>query len=240
METSVRNDLQEYYNEHYNDMPSRWRKLGAIEKYNNIITLTGDQSFEKVVEVGAGDGSILELLNNNNNFSSLYALEISDSGIELIKKRKLKKLQEAINYDGYKTPYPDNYFDLAILSHVLEHVEFPRKLLRELKRISKMHIIEVPREYHHNIDININHYLSYGHISVYTPSLLRFLLKSEGFEIMSERKAFYSKEILSFHSKTFMEMLKVNIFIIIRNIAFRILPMWRTDTMINSYTVFSK
>ena len=75
MNTIVSNDLQKYYNEQYNDMSSKWRKLGAIEKYNNIVTLTGDLSFDKVVEVGAGDGSILELLNNNKNFSSLYALE---------------------------------------------------------------------------------------------------------------------------------------------------------------------
>ena len=34
--------------------------------------------------------------------------------------------------------------------------------------------------------VDIQHFLSYGHINIYTPTLFRFLLKSEGYEFISE------------------------------------------------------
>jgi ubiquinone/menaquinone biosynthesis C-methylase UbiE len=238
MELKVKDDLQKEYENDYAEGQTEWRRIGAKGKFLNIITLTEGMTFEKIIEVGAGDGSILRLLDTCFT-SQLFALEISENGISAIKDCHLKNLIEAVQFDGYKIPYPDNFFDLLILSHVLEHVEYPRALLREMKRVSKFQIIEVPREYHHNIDRQINKYLAYGHISVYTPSYLRFLLKSEGFEIVKDKKGFYSNETLRF-SKTGFKLFKINIFIIIRNIVYVLLPNWRKETMVNWYTVLTK
>ncbi|MDR3246617.1 MAG: class I SAM-dependent methyltransferase [Prevotellaceae bacterium] len=238
MELKVRDDLQSEYENDYVEGQTEWRRIGAKGKFSNIITLTQGMTFEKILEVGAGDGSILKLL-DIGFASQLFALEISENGISTIKNRNIKNLIEAVKFDGYKIPYPDNFFDLLILSHVLEHVEYPRALLREMKRVSKFQVIEVPREYHHNIDRQINKYLAYGHISVYTPTYLRFLLKSEGFEIIKDKKGFYSNETLRFGKKGY-KLLKINIFIIIRNIIYLLLPEWRKDTMVNWYTVLTK
>jgi hypothetical protein len=76
----------------------------------------------------------------------------------------------------------------------LEHVEFERKLLRELSRVARYQVIEVPKDYRFGVDKKVSHFLSYGHINLYTPSSLRFLLKSEGFAIVKEKIAIYSKK----------------------------------------------
>ncbi len=176
--------LQATYDSQYLNQQQEWRTIGAKYKFENIKNITQNQTFETVIEIGAGDGSILALMNEYPNFSRLYAVEISTSGLEAINQRKLSKLEQASLFDGYKTHYPDDFFDLAILSHVLEHVEYERPLLREMKRISKNQIIEVPRDYRFDADKRIKHYLNYGHINLYTPTSLRFLLKSEGFQLL--------------------------------------------------------
>jgi hypothetical protein len=43
----------------------------------------------------------------------------------------MRNLAEARTYDGYRIPYGDKRFDLAVLSHVVEHLEHPRLLLYE-------------------------------------------------------------------------------------------------------------
>ena len=47
-------------------------------------------------------------------------------------------------------------------------------------------MFEIPLDYSIEADQKIQQFLSYGHISVYTPTVFRFLLKSEGYEVLSE------------------------------------------------------
>lgn len=167
---------------------SKWRFLGAKSKSRNIYNLATNNkiSRSRILEVGSGDGSILAWLDGLNFCDNVYALDISKSGVETIKSRNIPSITEVKQFDGYKIPYADNYFDIAVLSHVLEHVEYERILLRELQRVSKFQIIEVPIDYHDNADKTWVKFDSYGHINLYTPTKLRFLLKSEGFKVVDD------------------------------------------------------
>ena len=131
----------------------------------------------------------------------MYALEISESGIKKIEERKLQTLKEIKLFDGYTIPHKDKSFTLATCSHVIEHVEHPRTLLREIARISEYQYFEVPIDFSFFVDKKIKHYLNYGHINIYTPSLFKFLLKSEGYEVINEDFLFTSDEILKFQFK---------------------------------------
>lgn len=197
--TQISDNVQKAYDDQYTDRMTVWRELGAKQKAKNILDLTKNHSFKKVLEFGAGEGSILKFLNEDSNFEELYAIEISDSGIKQIKNRNLSKLKEVKKFDGYKTDYADNEFDLVYCSHVIEHVEHPRLVLREIKRISKRQVFEVPLDYSKKIDKQVEHLLGYGHINIYTPSLFKFLLKSEGFKIQDEILLPVSKEVLEYN-----------------------------------------
>ncbi len=190
--------LQNSYDKQYTERMTTWRELGAKKKSQNILKVVEGKSFQKVLDFGAGEGSILKNLDNNPQFKSLYALEISDSGIAQIENRNLHNLKEVRKFDGYNSGYLDGEFDLVYCSHVIEHVEHPRLVLREIQRISKFQVFEIPLDYNKKVDEQITHFLGYGHINIYTPSLFKFLLKSEGFVIHKEEHSSFEKEMLEF------------------------------------------
>ena len=59
--------------------------------------------------------------------------------------------------------------------------------MRELKRISKYQIFEVPLNYKFYIEKHYEKELSVGHINIYSPALFRFFLRTEGFSIKNQK-----------------------------------------------------
>lgn len=198
---TISKEIKEMYDSQYSDNTEEWRKIGAIGKVQNIIDLTKDLEVNKIIDIGAGDGNVLSLLSENNYCSEFTAVEISDSAIIQIKKKKIPGLIEIKQFDGYNLPFKDKQFDLAICTHVIEHVEHPRKLLKEIKRISKKQVFEVPIDFSFQVDKKFKHFNSYGHINIFTPGLFNFLLYTEGFKILNNKYALYNKEVVCFSNK---------------------------------------
>lgn len=144
---AVSTTLQDVYDQQYINADTAWRATGARQKADDIIKLGQKYNFKKVLDVGAGDGAVLQELDQRKFTQNLYAVEISSSGIEKINQRNLASLQEVKLFDGYKIPYDDKTFELATCSHVIEHVEHPRLLLREIARVSDYQILEIPIDF---------------------------------------------------------------------------------------------
>ena len=197
----VSSELKSAYSGQYSGAEAEWRKLGAKYKALNIVELAKELNIQKVCEVGCGEGSILQWLSNFHFAEKLYGIDISKSGIERTSEKKIKNIAELRVFDGYTIPYPDKFFDIVVCSHVIEHVEHPRILLREIQRISKKQIFEVPIDFSFYVDRKAKHYLDYGHINIYTPGLFRFLLLSENFSVLKEKNYFYPSEIAKFMHK---------------------------------------
>ena len=185
-EVKVNTELTENYNKYYDDSITEWRELGAICKAQNIISLSLDKKFENILEIGCGDGSVLNRLNESNFGKKLFGLEISESGVERVNKRNISRLVECKLFDGYKVPYKDKEFDLVILTHVVEHLEHPRLLLTEALRVGKYVFVEVPLE--HTLWLKNDFVFdSVGHINFYTPKTIRKLVQSCGCRIVKQK-----------------------------------------------------
>ena len=235
------------YDEFYQKHDEAWRMLGAKYKAQHIIDVCKGHTFQKVLEVGAGDGSILKLLSGQNFAPEYHAVEISASGVEHILSRGINNLLSVQIFDGYHLPFEDNSFDLIILSHVLEHVEHERLLLREIKRVAQHCVIEVPRDYKAGVDKRIKHFLAYGHINVYTPTLVRYLLRTEGFEIEKDLTSMIEPEVSRFNtyinqkkSKSFITDLKIATEFAVKNTLGKIFGKKLEEKFANAYTVLCK
>ena len=240
-------EVRDAYNDFYLGLDEQWRMLGAKYKAINIIEVCMGHEFKKVLEVGAGDGSILQHLDAKNSFPEVHALEISESGADQIASRKLKNLKSVHIFDGYHIPFADDEFDLVILSHVLEHVEFERMLLREIKRVSKHVVIEVPCDYRYGVDKRMKHFLNYGHINMYTPSSLRFLLQSEGFELLADKISMIEPEVTKFNkfinqkkAKSLLTTLRIDAEYLIKRMVVSFSGRKRHESFANAYTALFK
>ena len=181
---NLRPQLRQHYDEYY-DGASEWRTLSAAGKVENIVRLCATIPHRTVLEVGAGEGAILQRLAELGFGEHLYAVEISASALAAIQGRAIPNLVEARAFDGYALPYADRQFDLVILSHVLEHVEHPRQLLYELARVADYVFIEVPLEDTLRLPLN---YVpnAVGHINLYSARTVRHLLQTCGLEVVNQ------------------------------------------------------
>jgi SAM-dependent methyltransferase len=209
MATDLDPDMKRKYQNYYSDGPSAWRTLCAIDKADNILSLCKGVPHGRVVEVGCGDGAILERLSNLGFADAYYALDISQSGIDAVRKRNIANLEECSVFDGYKIPFEDKSFDLAILSHVIEHVEHPRKLIYEAARIAKIVYIEVPLEdtaflpwnYRKEDD-------TVGHINDFSSKTIRRLVQTCGLQVKSQIITNPSFKVHLFHARYWKALVK--------------------------------
>jgi ubiquinone/menaquinone biosynthesis C-methylase UbiE len=198
-EVSISRALQANYEDYYADGSSEWRRVGALGKAENIQSLCGDLPQQSVVEIGAGEGSILQRLSELNFGEQLYALEVSQSGVDTITRRKIPRVVEVKLFDGYRIPYADNRFDIAILSHVLEHAEHPRLLLYAAARVARYLFVEVPLEDTLRLPMDFV-FDAVGHINAYSPTTIRRLLQSCRLRILKQITTSAAKGVHSYKS----------------------------------------
>jgi ubiquinone/menaquinone biosynthesis C-methylase UbiE len=179
--------LQRNYDDYYAGT-SEWRELGAIDKARNVRALCHGLHASTVLEIGAGEGALLQRLADSRFGERHYALEISASGVETIRKRNIESLVECRLFDGYTIPYTDGAFELAILSHVVEHVEHPRLLVNEAARVADYVYIEVPLEHTRRLARDFV-WDAVGHINFYTAQTIRLLVQSCGHEVLEQRES---------------------------------------------------
>ncbi len=144
--------IQDFYEDCYTpgadgDKYRAWRELGAEGKADHVVELVaraGLAAPETVCEVGCGDGAVLGVLGRRGFGGRRVGYEISASGVRLAAERA--EVDEARVFDGSALPEADDAYDLVIATHVLEHVPDPVPLTREMLRVGRAVVIEVPLE----------------------------------------------------------------------------------------------
>ncbi|MGD9905095.1 MAG: class I SAM-dependent methyltransferase [Vicinamibacterales bacterium] len=173
--------------------------MGALDKAANIVALCRPMRVSSVLEIGAGDGSVLQQLSELGFGDQLHAAEISRSGVAVIEGRAIPRLVECRLFDGARLPWESGRFDVAVLSHVVEHLEHPRQLLLEAARVARYVFVEVPTE---DTTRRAKDYVAdrVGHINFYSPRTIRWLVQSVGLRVLRQVTTNPSKAVYSFES----------------------------------------
>jgi ubiquinone/menaquinone biosynthesis C-methylase UbiE len=186
----------------------------------HILEIWDNSLANRVLDVGAGEGSLLYQMGINRFGNELYGVEISESGIDSIKSKNIPNLLEVVGFDGYSIPCPDQYFDLAISIHVLEHVEHERLFLAELKRVDKNILIEIPLEHTLNIKRSIHVSRPYGHINYYTVETFSNLLEISNLLVRNKKIFSNTRELECLSSNNLKTLAKYYM----RKLSLKILP----------------
>tara|TARA_A100001015_G_scaffold284278_1_gene350527 strand:+ start:23 stop:616 length:594 start_codon:yes stop_codon:yes gene_type:complete len=95
----------------------------------------------RVLDVGCGDGSLMDLLIKEKNIEA-RGLEIKE---EYVKKCIYKGLSVIEgNAETELHQFPDQSFDYVVLSQTLQAFYNPEKVLKELLRVGKSAIVSIP------------------------------------------------------------------------------------------------
>lgn len=93
----------------------------------------------EILDFGAGTGSSIPYFNEIFKKSKLHCLDVSKKSIEIAKKRFPKNTFDYQYFNGEKTDYAENKFDLIFSACVFHHIppQMYEKILNELHRILK-------------------------------------------------------------------------------------------------------
>jgi SAM-dependent methyltransferase len=145
----------------------------------------------KVLDVGCGNGLNGMLLKTIHANIEIY-------GVDLLPREKVPEIYSysVIDLDNGRLPYPDNFFDAIIFTHVIEHLKLPWPLGKEFSRVMKSKgkiYIETPNwttvfvpsfGFHREQQNPFNFYDDASHFKPWTKhGLFNFLLQSCSFRV---------------------------------------------------------
>lgn len=106
----------------------------------------------KVLDVGSGDGALLELLQNDKQVDG-RGIELSRRGVNECVARGLSVIQGDADHD--LVFYPDKGFDYVVLSQTLQATRNPKAVLDDLLRIGKHAIVSFPNFGHWRVRFSL-------------------------------------------------------------------------------------
>jgi len=95
----------------------------------------------RVLDVGCGDGTLMEFLKNNKKID-IRGIEISKNNVQQCIGKGLTVIEGDAEKD--LSQFPDRSFDYVILSQTLQAFLNPEKVISELLRVGKKAIVTIP------------------------------------------------------------------------------------------------
>jgi ubiquinone/menaquinone biosynthesis C-methylase UbiE len=142
MTSPPENVLGNHYDKYGTSNPiARWLMNGFLDAVTDLYRREAPRS---VLEVGCGEGKLADRLVKSGPRPERF--EACDLSLE----RKESGLDPLIHFREasiYELPFADDEFDLVVCCEVLEHLEEPRRGLREIQRVARRSVIlSTPRE----------------------------------------------------------------------------------------------
>lgn len=124
---------QEVYTSISNYLPENDSRPHSLIYYLRTV-LSRATSPVYVLDLGCGEGNSIDLFKSFENEIVWHGVDIEDS--PEVKKRN-RKSDSILTFDGVNLPYKDNFFDLIYTNQVLEHVRYPDALIADVYRVVK-------------------------------------------------------------------------------------------------------
>jgi 2-polyprenyl-3-methyl-5-hydroxy-6-metoxy-1,4-benzoquinol methylase len=189
---------RDYYEQIYRnelEEEAKWLEYGAVDKVNSVEILLQRQGIKpaSVLELGCGTGAVILECQRRGLGAEFTAIDYSKEAIGYLEghSQGIRCVAADITRPDFKL---DQTFDVAILSHVLEHLEEPLQFLQLLmSRVRFRYLVaEVPLE-----DLLASRLKNLfrdrtrntaGHVQFFTQDTFRRLLESAGLNWQDHRR----------------------------------------------------
>ncbi len=203
-------DLRSFYDRSYSSggdrglLYARWRTLSAAGKAEHVVSLCARAGISptRTLEIGCGDGALLAELHARGFGGVLRGVEITQAAVDIAAGRP--EIASVELYDGEHLPAGDGEYDLGIASHVLEHVPRPIDFLREMARVCRAQVVEVPLEDTLSADraVKREHALVTGHLQRLSKASMHLLADQAGLRIVDELDDPLPRDVHTFFAET--------------------------------------
>jgi methionine biosynthesis protein MetW len=113
----------------------------ATARVDHLLIAEMVAAGSRVLDVGCGDGALLQLLSDTKNVDG-RGIEVSRDRVNACVARGLSVIQGDADRD--LADYPDGAFDYAILSLTIQATRQPKPVLEQLLRIGRRAIVSFP------------------------------------------------------------------------------------------------
>lgn len=117
-------------------------------RHDHLIIKSMISPNARVLDIGCGDGALLELLRTEKNIDG-RGIEISQKNVNNAVAKGLSVIQG--DADSDLVNYPDKSFDYAVLSLTIQATKNPKLVLEQLLRIADYAIVSFPNFGHWKI-----------------------------------------------------------------------------------------
>lgn len=120
------------------------RAQGVVTNLTNLLGAMARPT--SVIDIGAGTGSLLRTILDRGWHPRVVAVDVQGAMPPALQKRIPDYPVETWVGDTAHLPFETDEFDLAVLSHVLEHIPDPLPVLLEAGRVARYVYAEIPLE----------------------------------------------------------------------------------------------
>jgi SAM-dependent methyltransferase len=179
-------DQIEFYNSFWLDR-QHVTNIGPSSRHarRNILKMLKKITFNSLLDVGCGEGSLLKDIEQMFPNVRLYGIDVSREALKLA-SAKVKATFIAINLEN---DFVVCQVDVTVCSEVLEHIEDDLGLLEKIRENTRYLAISVPSGKIDHIDVEV------GHRRRYSKDELRSKLEQVGYRVLYMRNwgfPFYS------------------------------------------------
>ncbi len=126
----------------------RPREIKPPSRVDNQIIASLIPPGSRVLDLGCGEGDLLDLLVREKN--------VSASGVEIDEEAIYKCVEKGLSVsrldiDSGLDDYPDGFFDFVIFNQVLEQILYPRRALLQGLRVGRKAVVGFPNFCHFSI-----------------------------------------------------------------------------------------
>lgn len=135
------------------NLSKKWDNYRRVRNQQELkrMAVTAPLCTGNVLEIGCANGDLSVFIAAHG--ATLYGIDIDPVAVDLARYKVAKLGIDTCRFqvgNGYQLNLPDQYFDTVVVAEVLEHVNDPKRIIKEAYRVCKPGgkvIISVPNRY---------------------------------------------------------------------------------------------
>lgn len=196
----------------------------------------------RIIDVGCGNGGLLSIFKDNGWM--VYGVDTSETACKLATKSLGGNVYNSSLKD---CAFPNDYFDVVFLNHVIEHMTLPYQELDEISRILKNNgliVLCTPNIGSYQFTVSGNKWLHLDiprHVILYSPLTITRLLRNAGFQVTNTSFPlfdfpldFYCSLKRKYSPKHNLSSIAFSPFLLLFSVVAKLLPVWRGSMIVTA------